>query len=253
MASSREPRPAPASARVRALIGFASAIVAASVLAPAALAGGSEPAAPTAISLNAPAQAAGYNDPVALTGSVTPAAAGIEVVLQRAEGAGKTLTSGLTAADGTFSLSISLKTPESLVAIALASGATSAPIDFKLRPRLAARVRKAAAFAEAKVSITVDPHGATGTANITVKRNGKTVQRVQARVRNGRASKAIVTPGPGAYKVIVDFDAPNGYAAASATVTGRATTRVLKVGSKGNDVAGLIRKLGSLSLHVPPR
>ena len=173
-------------------------------------------------------------------------------MLQRAEGAGKTLASALTAADGTFSLSISLKTPESLVAIAPAAGATSLAIDVKLRPRLAARVGKAAAFAEATVSITVDPHGATGKANITVKRNGKTVQRTQAKVRKGRASQTIVAPGPGAYTVIVDFDAPNGYAAASATAPARATTRILRVGSKGSDVAGLIRKLRSLNFHVPP-
>ncbi len=220
--------------------------------APAALAGAAVGSGPTSIALQTPANPAEYNEPIVVEGSITPAAGGVEVALQRAEGAGNALATGTTADDGTFRIEVTLKESESLVARATDTGVLSAPIDVRLRPRLQVKVGKAAAFATTTVKITVDPHAAKGTARLTIKRNGKTVKHVRTKVKNEKATKTIVAPGPGSYVVVADFDAPNGYAAATGRATGKGTTRVIKVGSRGPDVAGLIRRLRALNFHTPP-
>ena len=239
--------------RWRAKLGIATiciAVAAASAV-PTALAGIAVEAAPVVVSLDAPAKPAAYNKPIALTGSVEPPAAGLEIVLQRSTGAGKALASAVTSADGAFRAKLSLKEPVALVARAVASGALSQAVQVAVRPKISVKVAKAAAFTDTTVKIVVDPHGARGVANLTVKYNGKTVQTARTRVRKGRANETIVAPGPGSYAVLVEFDPPAGYAAAQAKTSGKATTRVLKVGSKGRDVSGLIRKLRALNFHVP--
>lgn len=226
------------------------AALAALVVAPAALAGGNA-TSPVAVTLAAPSDPAAYNKPTTISGTVSPPQAGVEVVLQRAEGTGKALATALTEADGSFHASLSLKTPTAIAALTPQSGALSPPVQIAVRPKLVVGVRKVAAFTDATVKIAVDPRAATGIATVSVKRNGKTVQTTRTRLRKGRGTEKIVAPGPGPYTVIVDFDPPNGYAAATARTSAKATTRALKVGSKGNDVVGLIRKLATLNFHVP--
>lgn len=219
-------------------------------VAPSALAGNPSSGS-LELTLEPPAAPAADNKPIVLRGSVTPAQPGIEIALQRAEGAGKALVTTTTEPDGSFSEQLSLKQPTTVIARAIASGALSGAVTLALRPKLTVKVGKVAAFTDATTKLTVDPHGATGTATITVKRNGKTVQTTRTKLRKGRGSAKIVAPGPGAYVVLLEFDAPNGFAAASANTTARATTRVLKLGWKGRDVAGLIRKIASLKFHAP--
>lgn len=236
--------------RVRAAVLIA--VIGALASVPVATAGdGAAADEPRALSLAAPSEPARYNKSITLTGALSPAASGVEIALQRANGAGKALAKAVTGDDGTFRARLRLKQPTTIVARVVETDELSTPVDVAVRPKLAIRVRKAAAFTDANVKLTVDPHAAAGVASVAVKRNGRTVQTVRARVRKGRASVSIVAPGPGRYIVAVKFDPPRGFAAATAKASGEATTRTLKAGATGRDVAGLIRKLRSLNFHVP--
>lgn len=203
------------------------------------------------VSLDAPADPAPFAKPFTLTGTTSPPTPGLEILVIRADDSGKILGAAVTSTDGSFSLELRLKRPNSIVARAVSLDATSEPIDIAVRPKLTVSVRKVAAFTDATVKIAAKPIDASGIATLTIRRNGKTIGTARTRIRNGRASEKIVAPGPGAYAVIVDFDAPGGYAKASARTTGRAKVRPLRVGASGADVAGLIRKLKTLNVHVP--
>jgi N-acetylmuramoyl-L-alanine amidase len=237
----------------RFVIALVSATLAAFLIIPTAVAGadatGSDAAA--TIALTTPAEPARFAKSIAIKGTVAPPVAGIEVVLRRVDGAGNPLGTGVTADDGSFSIKLSLKRPSSIEAHAASLGVTSNSVDVTLQPRLSVRVGKVAAFTNATAKLTVEPAGASGTATVLVKRNGAIIQTARARIRNGKAKETIIAPGPGPYAVVVEFDAPRGYAKVTARTVGKATTRVLSVGSKGADVAGLIRKLRTLNLHVP--
>ena len=115
------------------------------------------------------------------------------MVVRRSGGAEAILARVVTSADGMFRATISLRQPMTIVARTEADVESEA-VTIAVRPRMSVKVTKTAAFADASVRITVDPRGANGTARVTVKRNGKTVQKTRAQIRRGRATKVIVAP-----------------------------------------------------------
>ncbi len=237
----------------RVIVALGAAFVGALIMAPNSLASG--PAAASgggaAISLNAPAQPTEFGKETTISGAVVPATGGVEVVVERVGGAGKPLGVSTSADDGSFAIPFSLKRPGSIIVRAAALAATSEAVEIVVRPRITLRVGRTSAFADATAKLTVEPADASGIATLLVKRKGTIVQTARTRVRKGRAVETIVAPGPGAYSVVVEFDAPRGYAKTTAKTAARATTRSLSAGTKGRDVTGLIRRLRALNLHAP--
>jgi hypothetical protein len=58
-------------------------------------------------------------------------------------------------------------------------------------------------------------------------------------------------PGPGVYSIIIEIDAPRGFALSKTYHRMRVTARILEINQKGRDVSGLARKLRALKLYVP--
>ena len=97
-----------------------------------------------AVTLNGSASVVRYNRAVTLSGAITPVAAGETVGLYRQAGSAWTLVgSTTTAADGTFSVAVVLKSPATFLARATDSAGNpveSSPVSVKVRPLLSARL-----------------------------------------------------------------------------------------------------------------
>ena len=205
----------------------------------------------TTVVLNPPERHARYNAPLTLTGSVTPANAGVEVVVQRTKGAGKRLATSTTSSNGTFSIQISPKRVESLVARVPAWDSLSESVTIPLRPKITSRIHNASAFSVSSVKISVKPSEVEGTARLTFRRKGNIVKRYKIEVINGVGRRQIVMPGPGFYSIITEIDAPRGFALSKTYHRIRVTARILDINQKGRDVSGLARKLRALKFYVP--
>ena len=188
---------------------------------------------------------------VTVSGRVVPAAAGVEVRLQqRRGGSWRALGGGTTQADGTFALGGALVAGGPLRVAALAPDAVSAELSVEVAPQVTLRAGRATAFVGGTVSARVRPARADGPATLTILRGGRPVATVRARVRGGVLRADVPAPGVGAFTVRVDLAPRAGFAAASAKAAMRSTARPLGFGSSGRDVAGLVRRLAELGIHV---
>ncbi len=186
-----------------------------------------------------------------VSGRVVPAAAGVEVRLQQRRGGDwKALGGGTTQADGTFALAGALSAGGPLRVVALAPDAASAELPVEVSPRVTLRATRATAFVGGTVTARVRPARADGPARLTILRGGRPVASVRARVRGGVLRAEVPAPGVGAFTVRVDLAPRAGFAAASAKTAMRSTARPLGYGSSGRDVAGLVRRLAELGVHV---
>jgi hypothetical protein len=98
--------------------------------------------------------------------------------------------------------------------------------------------------------VRVTPTTFTGSVTATVTL-GSIVHRVRLHLRRGSATATLPIDGTGHFGVTVDT-AGSGTWAATRTVTGGAARgRTLRGGSRGADVAGVLRRLDDLGFHTP--
>ena len=146
-------------------------------------------AAPATASLVVSAAAALYGDQVVATGSVDPATAGEEVVLELQTGESWSQVARTTTdAAGTFAVMFEAVRGGALVAHAVGSGALSEAVEITVTPRVTARVGRTIPFANAVVSATIIPATYAGRVTFTIKREGRIVAKAYA--RHGRRACA---------------------------------------------------------------
>jgi hypothetical protein len=221
--------------------------LAAVVLGPAAGA-----AAPATASLVVSAPAALYGDVVIATGSVDPATAGEEVVLQLQTGEfWSEVARTTTDESGTFAVTFEAAHGGTLVAHGLASGAVSDAVELTVTPRVKARAGHTIPFASAVVTATIVPTAYAGRVTFAVKRGGQVIARGYTRAVAGRAQATIRSLPVGRFALVVSLSADQGLAATFASSRIAVRGRTLAVGTVGPDVRGLATRLAALRFHVP--
>jgi hypothetical protein len=209
-------------------------------------------AAPATASLVVSAAAALYGDQVVATGSVDPATAGEEVVLELQTGESwSEVARATTDAAGTFAVMFEALRRGALVAHAVGSGAVSEAVEITVTPRVKARMGRTIPFASAVVSATIIPATYAGRVTFTIKREGRIVAKAYPRVLAGRAQATIGGLPVGRFALVTSLTEDNGLAATFATSRIAVHGRTLSAGAVGPDVRALASRLAALRFHVP--
>lgn len=225
-----------------------AALAAALVLPATALA--SESA--SALELTAPAGPVAYGEQIALAGRADASLAGATIVLETQEGATWVeLGSAVADVDGAFALPATLGRGALVRARATASGLASEPVAIRVAPRVRLTAAAGRAYAGIPVRLRVAPATYAGRVALRVRRDGKTLATVLARVSGGRADTTVPAPGLGAFAIVAALPARDGLSPVEARTRASATARPLSVGSTGADVRGLLRQLAALGFRVP--
>ena len=199
---------------------------------------GAEPA--SSVTLNVLKPSIVFGDRIALRGAVTPAAAGVRVLLTRQ---GKVLAHAHTDSRGLYT--VRMRPARGGVWRARVAGANvwSKPVTIQVSPQLTidAASATATAFVGAPVIVHAKPR-TTGKATLTVLRLGKPVAELQVPI-----GRKVIAPlaGTGLFALRAEL----GASVARVRVT--AGARTLSVGSTGADVVALRARLVQLHVHVP--
>jgi hypothetical protein len=184
-----------------------------------------------------------YGKTVTFSGKVTPAVAGQRVKLfaDMGDGAGYTLlASTTTAADGTYAVSVTARSPGSYAT--QAAGSPSPAIVLKLKPRMTAHLR-GLPYPGLRMYLRgrVTP-AAGGTLKLHIGRRTWNV-----RVRStGRYSARLWTKTAGRHRARLELIPRTGYAARQLVRRYRIRTPSLSIGSYGTAVLALERRLHTL-------
>jgi len=226
--------------------------LAAMVVLTAAALGGTGSSTPVAVTLTLSTANVRYGDRVLATGSLEPAVAGEEVVLELVTGgAWSQAGRATTDAAGSFAVEFQATRGGALAAHALSSGALSEPVTLAVAPTVRVKAKPGVAFVGAAVSASIAPSAYSGRVVLTVNAGGETVARTSARAAAGQLRATVPTPGIGRFTVVLSFPESEGFAATFAATRVSARARTLAVGSTGQDVRALTRRLGELRFHVP--
>ena len=193
-----------------------------------------------------------YGQRITLAGAVTPAASSAYVVETRSGGSWTSLATGTTAADGTWSTNW---TPSgtTVVRVRLAdSSATSTPITITMRPRIVIRsIGRAQAFVGVRVVARISPSSYAGRVAFAVHYAGKVRATVAQRPTSGKLIVTIPNNGVGSLPVSVVAPAYGHFARTTKRFAVGAPVRALGIGSRGPDVAALLRRMRYLNFHTP--
>jgi PKD domain/Putative peptidoglycan binding domain/L,D-transpeptidase catalytic domain len=189
---------------------------------------------------------------VTASGALSPAEAGVTVVVERRTGGGwQVLATTTTDAAGHFAAAFVPTAGGVVRARVPGTGAASPDRALAVLPRLVVHRRPGRAFLGALLVAEVRPLAYTGRVTATTRRAGRVLGRVRVRVRNGRLRVLVPTPGVGRFAVRLRFPASAGLSPRRLSTSVRAKARTLSVGSRGRDVRALLRRLAELHYHVP--
>lgn len=233
---------------MRRLLAIVAAIAAAALAAGAM--GGTDPAVTVALSTSHPVVP--YGATVVASGSVQPAVAGQEVILElHGAESWSQVARAVTDESGTFEVELRAEAGGTLIARAVVAGAASEPVDLAVLPKVRITTKPGLAFGGAKLTARIRPADYSGPVEIRVARGGEVVATARATARDGLLRATVPTPGTGRFAVTIWLPAAAGVSAHSVTARVTAQGRVLQVGSSGPDVRGLVARLAELRFHVP--
>ena len=225
------------------------AAVAAAAFAAGAM-GGTE--ADVTVTLSVSRSSAQYGATIVATGTVEPAVAGEEIVLElHGSGSWSQVARAVTDGSGGFRIELRAEAGGTFLARAITAGVESEPVEIAVLPRVKIRTKPGLAFGGAKLTARIRPTGYSGPVKIRVTRGGEVVATARASARNGVLRATVPTPGTGRFAVTIWLPAAAGVSAHSVTARVSAEGRVLQAGSSGPDVRGLARRLAQLRVHVP--
>jgi PKD repeat protein len=185
------------------------------------------------------------------SGALRPTEAGITVVIERYAGGGwRALATTTTDVSGHFEAPFAPSAGGKVRARVAATGTVSAKRTLAVLPRLVFHRHRGRAFLGALLVVNVRPLSYSGRVTVTTRRAGRVLGRAAARVRDGRLRLMVPTPGVGRFAVRLRFSASGGISARTVSIRVRARARALSVGSRGADVAALLRRLAELHYHV---
>ena len=179
-----------------------------------------------------------FGERIVLRGSVTPAAAGVRVLLYRQ---GKVLVHTRTDSAGRYSVPMRPARSGAWRARVAGANTWSAATRIDVSPQLSIDTSSATAFVGARVVVHATPR-TTGRATLLVFRLGEQVAELNVPI-----GREVVAPlaGTGLFALRAQL----GASIARARVT--AGARTLSYGSTGPDVLALRVRLGQLRVHVP--
>ncbi|MEZ5099403.1 MAG: L,D-transpeptidase family protein [Thermoleophilia bacterium] len=193
----------------------------------------------------------GFDERLELRGRF-PAAAGETLALERRDGAGwRELARAAAGPDGAFALDARVRAGGEARVRVLGTATASAPLAFAVTPRARVSPLVGRAHLGAELRGRVFPRTYAGTVRVVVRRQGQVVARALARVRDGRLSGVVPTPGVGTFQVEIVLPARGGLAAGSVATRVRSTARPFGLGDRGADVAAFVRGIAKLRFRVP--
>jgi PKD repeat protein len=194
-----------------------------------------------------------YGSNMAASGTVTPAEAGVAVVIERlnALGTWDVLATTTTDATGAFTASLVAVGRGPVHARVEETGAVSADRALSVVPQVVVNRPRGEAFLGAQLTAYVAPLAYTGRVVITVRKYSRVVGRVSARVVDGRLRVRIPTPGLGWFYVRLAFPTGGEVDALGVATRAYTTARTVAVGSRGAAVRALELRLKQLRFRVP--
>jgi hypothetical protein len=193
-----------------------------------------------------------YGATVVASGSVSPAAAGEEVVIELVSGA-LVAELGRTATDaaGAFSIPFEAVQGGFVQARTVDGGALSTTAPLEVIPGVHLRAGPGRAFLGARLQGRVTPATYTGRASIVVRSGYRVVATLSARVSAGKLRALLPMPGLGRFVAVVTLPPLDGLSGRTVSTRVRSTARSLSAGAAGPDVRALTRRLGLLGIRVP--
>lgn len=228
----------------RALFPFAVALVALGAPATAA--------AEDTVTLALDRARAAYGATVTATGTITPAAEGASVVIERLNGGGTwdPVGGATTDAAGAFSAAFVAEARGPVRARAEASGALSPEQPLSVVPKVEVNRPRGRAFLGARLVAFVAPLAYEGRVVVRVRKYDRTVGRASGLVNDGALRVRIPTPGLGRFSVRLSFPESGDVDAVTVFTRARASARTLAVGARGSDVRALEKRLRQLRFRV---
>jgi peptidoglycan hydrolase-like protein with peptidoglycan-binding domain len=208
----------------------------------------SEEPLPTAITSVLSGTSVVYGATITVSGAVTPATEGQDVIIFLA---GVAVADAATGADGSYSAEFIPRRSGEVVARLAADGAASLPQQLAVRPKVTITHGTPVPFLPLRYVITVAPSSYAGTVSTAVWHNGVKAATVKTRVTEGKAVQQLPLRGVGLFTLKTTLPPGNGLAGRSIENGVRAKTVTLRVGSSGPHVRGLLTALKALGIRVP--
>ena len=190
-----------------------------------------------------------FGDTVTVTGALTPAAEGQEVLVMigTAE-AGRVLTG----ANGAYELTFTPRRSGDVVASLSADPTVvSAPQALAVKPKVSVSHGALIPYLSSRFVVKVAPSAYAGVVTVKVTHRGAVVGSYRARVRDGRAILRFPLRGVEGFTLTFALSADGGLAARSYQMKVGVRTRTLAAGSSGAYVKGMLTGLQRLAIRVP--
>jgi len=207
-----------------------------------------EPAPPVLTSVLSRA-ALVFGDTVTVTGALTPATEGQEVLVTiGTTEAGRVLTD----AGGAFTLTFTPRRSGDVVASLSADPTVvSVPQALAVKPKVSVSHGALIPYLSSRFVVKVAPSAYAGVVTVKVTHRGAVVGRYRARARDGRAVLQFPLRGVEGFTLTFALAADGGLAARSYQTKVRVKTRTLAAGSSSAYVKGMLTGLQRLAIRIP--
>jgi hypothetical protein len=190
-----------------------------------------------------------FGDTVTVTGALTPAAEGQEVVVTIGTSeVGRVLTD----AAGAFALTFTPRRSGDVVASLSADPTVvSAPQALAVKPKVSVSHGALIPYLSSRFVVKVAPSAYAGVVTVNVTHRGAVVGRYRARVRDGRAILQFPLRGVEGFTLTFALSADGGLAARSYQVKVGVKTRTLAAGATSAYVKGMLTGLQRMAIRIP--
>jgi hypothetical protein len=189
-----------------------------------------------------------YGATVTVSGTVSPAAADLDVAI--AVG-GVDVGTVKTDASGQFSAALEAKASGAVSARLVSEGVTSSPAALTVLPKISTTHATAFPFLGMLATVTVTPASYNGVVTTKVIHHGKVIATLKAKCSGGKVKYNVPVRGIGAFTLRMSLPAAAGLGSRSVDSSFNAAIKVLKAGSKGQMVKGMLSQLQKLAVRVP--
>jgi hypothetical protein len=188
-----------------------------------------------------------YGASVTVSGLVTPAAPGVQVVVS-AGGVDKATV--LTDETGAYQAVLDPRRSTTVVA-RVAGGAESPAVPIQVVPAVTLSHGTPIPFLACTYTLKVAPAAYDGVVVAAVHHRGELVARVSGRVRDGRVSLRLPLRGIEWFGIAISLPAAQGLDGRSIDTSVKAVPKTLRVGSTGLRVKGMLTAFKRLRIRVP--
>jgi N-acetylmuramoyl-L-alanine amidase len=185
---------------------------------------------------------------VTVSGTITPAAEGTQVIVAQD---GADVATVVTDATGAFTTQMVASRGGQLTARLAPDGTPSAPATLAVRPIAKLTRGTVYPYLSARLTLRVWPATYDAAVTATVWHGRHLIANLAAHCRSGSAVLLAPTAGIGSYSVVVKLPAAAGLVALNARISYTAPWRRLAAGAQSPFVRGMLLRLAALGIHVP--